>query len=279
MRQRGLLRAFVGADATVSVSSGGKAFQLATVGFSRDGSIRVHWPYLKIELAMVAAIHLPDEREGPVHIDMKQGGRYTSQLVKFSHHVSGDARFSQTGKVRSDVRRMSFPLNGPIGRIFELFCFLPAGFASLIKLKKSRVYIDFAMPDGLPAGVRIRGEWRARRELRQYTVPKGPAGPVTHTLHRLSGKVSPIFIVAPPSDAHAVRDHVLVISIEEQPSLPDGIDRSTVIFRGGWDSHDLTFEELVRRGGRGLWQKNFLTAVYPVRSDEQAQRLLGSIDL
>jgi hypothetical protein len=41
---------------------------------------------------------------------LNEGGKVTSHLVKFSHHPDGRVHFSQTGKVRTEIIRTSFPL-------------------------------------------------------------------------------------------------------------------------------------------------------------------------
>ena len=119
IRQRGRLKVFSAGDATIAVRSGEYVHQICQIGFSLDGSIRVQWPYLAVGQGILAAVPIP-EGGGSVTLELTELGRFTSQLVKFSHHTSGAAHFSKTKYTSNEVRRRTFRLDTTIGRIFEL---------------------------------------------------------------------------------------------------------------------------------------------------------------
>lgn len=52
-------------------------------------------------------------------LDLRDGGKVTSHLVKYAHHPDGEAHFSQTGKVLTQVRRRAMPLDGIEGHCFH----------------------------------------------------------------------------------------------------------------------------------------------------------------
>src|SRR5262245_12486654 len=120
VRQMGKLRLFVSAEATLVILTKVGFYQLAQFGFSRDGSFRIAWPYFHIHEGIVADVTFPAPEAGQMTISLTEKGRFTSQLVKFSHHPGGLALFTQTGRVVSKVRRNSFSLTGPIGRLFHI---------------------------------------------------------------------------------------------------------------------------------------------------------------
>lgn len=88
LRSRGRLRVFCAPDATILVRGGGEVRQVCQIGYSSDGSVRVQWPYVRIRQGIVAPVVIPSV-SGSMTIDLRATGRFTSQLVKFSHHASG----------------------------------------------------------------------------------------------------------------------------------------------------------------------------------------------
>jgi hypothetical protein len=55
---------------------------------------------------------------GPV--DLKPQGKCSSHNVKYAHHLTGEAHFSQDGKILTQIRRQSVPLRSAQGHIFTL---------------------------------------------------------------------------------------------------------------------------------------------------------------
>jgi hypothetical protein len=132
LRQKGRLKMFSASTATLSIRHADEYRQICQIGFNGDGSIRVAWPYLPVEQGIVAACEIPVGSTSQ-RIELQHTGKFTSQRVKFSHHTSGQAHFSLTGRTSNEIRRPSFPLTGPIGRIFELTAVFPAGFSPLAR--------------------------------------------------------------------------------------------------------------------------------------------------
>src|SRR5206468_693592 len=114
---------------------------------------------------------------------LSETGKFTSQLVKCSHHTSGEALFSKTGYVRSEIRRQSFPLTGPSGRIFELHVFFPDQFKRLERLKDQRLYLCFWHTRCRDA-IMILGEWRTKQWILENAGQGGLVGPETRWMNR-----------------------------------------------------------------------------------------------
>lgn len=274
VRQKGRLKLFCASDATVAIRTSGEQRQLCQLGYSADGSIRVQWPYLPVEHGIVAPLDFPEGASGPMTIDLQHSGKFTSQLVKYSHHVSGAAHFNKTKYTSNEVRRSSFPLTGPIGRIFELNVFHPRRFKPLNRLKPKRLYIGFDYGDEDISAVRIRAEWRRKSSIiDNANIRRASVGPLTRWMGRQTGIVEPVAFFAPPLDC-PIKDHLLCVTCERIP-LPDGANEAGIVFMGAYDMHEVP-DELA---GAAFKMKGCLVAMYPTESSDEVIRRVGSIDL
>jgi hypothetical protein len=269
LRQRGRFRLFAASDATIVLATRAGVFQVCQLGFSKDGSFRCAWPYLPIKQGIVAEVSFPATK-GPMTFSLNERGKFTSQLVKFSHHRSGIAQFSLTGKVRNDVRRESFPLTGPIGRLFELHCFFPSAFKPLTRLKPNRLYLPFVGDLPTDSAFMIRGEWRRKGE--GPVLGNGDVGPVSRFLHRRTGEEGTMINYGPPLD-NPNKTHVVNV-IGHSGSIPAGASEAGIVFLGGFDHHEVGPRDPIDgiiKGG--------LAAMYPAGGDADMRTRIGSIDV
>lgn len=117
-RVAGKIRAIAAPRVLVTVGDGRVYRKLLLLTFARDGSIFVQWPYFRQRSGILADARFRDGRLGGTY-DLEKIGRSTSHLVKFSHHIDGNAHFSQDGRVKTAIRRKSFRLDGPLGHLFQ----------------------------------------------------------------------------------------------------------------------------------------------------------------
>ena len=90
-----------------------KAFQIA---WGRDGSLYVTFPYFPHREGILTSFTLPGNGRRETVLNLEEGGKVASHDVKYSHHPSGQANFSKTGKVITEIKRQAVPLtqhNGP----------------------------------------------------------------------------------------------------------------------------------------------------------------------
>ena len=73
-----------------------KAFQIV---FGGDGSLFITFPYSRHRTGILSASAIPATGTRQSQVNLEQGGKVTSHLVKYSHHTDGRAHFSQTGKI------------------------------------------------------------------------------------------------------------------------------------------------------------------------------------
>lgn len=104
----------------IVVSHGDMYYRIAKVVFQRkDGSVIVSIPYFTPAQGLVCkALHPGGNPSVPIRLD--QVGFTTSHLVKYNHHPDGKAHFSQTGKVRTKVRKKAQTLDAVDGHLFTM---------------------------------------------------------------------------------------------------------------------------------------------------------------
>lgn len=273
LRQHGRLRVFAAGEATVLLGMGNNWHQLCQMGFARDGSFHIAWPYLPVHDGIVAEVTFPKHGSpGPVTLNLTEKGRFTSQLVKFSHHTSGIAQFSLTGGARGDVRRTSFRLNGPLGHLFQIQCQQPTAFKALSRLKSKRLYLAFYAPNLGEADFLLAGDWTRKRAILENTVGPGNVGPLALHKNRHTGAQGPMFFWSPPLES-PLEPHMLAIVGGAVPR-PQGAVEPGIVLLGGFDEHEVQpGEDRQSRVRAGL------VAMYPVKSSDELRQRLGSIDI
>ena len=110
-------------------------------------------------------------------MNLEHGGKVTSHLVKYSHHVDGRAHFSQDGKIFTTIKRQSVALEKQDGHIFSL---LIQGLNALDPAQddlqsSNHAAIEFAMEP--PAAVKFVGRWFDVNAMR-FSNPTTTIGPV-----------------------------------------------------------------------------------------------------
>lgn len=212
--------------------------RLCQIFFGRDGSIYVQFPYFKSRTGIVSEVRFGPGPQSPITVDLSNHGKVASHLVKFTHHTSGEVLFSQTGRVRTEIRRLSFPLNGPIGRVFELHAYWLSGFEPLQRGKQEsdRPYLPFVFRD-IPFAFIVSAQWRRKRAIEANFEPSGGvSGPVASIIHRRTGERSTVFSLGQPFGL-PLQDHVLMVGCAEA-QLPENLDHPMMLFLGGWDPHE-----------------------------------------
>lgn len=269
-RQEGRIRFLSAERATVLIGFPERLHQICQVQFAKDGGIFVHFPYFPPSLGILSETKAPPVGMKSVTYELTELGKFTSELVKFSHHPDGEVHFSQDGKVRTAIRRTSFPLDGPIGQIFQLNAYWPSGFAELTRVDKKRGYLTFLFRDRLPTAIRVVAEWRRKKEISD-NVEGVPPGPRTEILKKSTGESFQAFFFGPPT-GFPIQDHVLVVSAGVTVH-PKNVDSTTMVFVGGLDLHE------VAAPGIPAAPSGSLVFLYPSKAKASVIKQIGSIDL
>ena len=241
----------------------------------KDGSIFVDFPHFRERDGIATVVRLEPGGSPKRTIRLLEEGKVTSHLVKYAHHSDGRVHFSQDGKVRTEIKRQAnFPLNGPIGRVFDLLAFRPAaGFLPLdhLTMKKGRPYLVFDYKNQIPAAVRIRASWRRKVDVSNWSrPPKTPLGPRAKVESAVNGSTSSVFFFGQPP-SYPLQDHVLAIFCNEV-TPPSGLVGSTLLFFCGADADE------VAQPGDAAPPSEYLVAMYPVTDRGELERLVGTID-
>jgi hypothetical protein len=114
------VKGFLSERVVVTVTADGHRHKICQIVFGKDGSLYLTFPYFKHTEGLLAEATVDGPPGAETLIDLAKKGKVASHLVKYSHHTSGEALFSQTSKVKTVVRRQSVPLAEQQGHIFTL---------------------------------------------------------------------------------------------------------------------------------------------------------------
>jgi hypothetical protein len=272
VRQDRALKYVASERTTVVVGTALGLHQVCQITFGKkDGSIYVQCPYFKHKAGIVAALEIPTEVRGAVTYNMQEAGKVTSHLVKYAHHPDGSVHFSQDGKVRTEIRGMSFSLREAIGPVFEIHGFYLGGFETITWAKPGRAYLPFVFYNGLPTTIQVSAQWRRRSDIIENIQPRGgTTGPLAEIQSRRTRMRGVAYFLGPPVD-FPIQSHVLMIECGN-PEMPSTIDRDTLIMMGGWNVEETTLHD------PGKPATSFLMAMYPVQSPEKLVYTIGTID-
>ncbi|HEY7406274.1 MAG TPA: hypothetical protein VIB39_22295 [Candidatus Angelobacter sp.] len=261
----------VRSDVTViAVQAGSQRHKLFNVVFGKDGSLYVGLPYFSYQAGIVASATIPGNQKMTNDVNLQIGGKISSHLVKYSHHWSGTALFSQDGKVRSEIRRQSVPLTMLRGHIFSIIIqglenFSLADPAKDRGLSKKRAVVNFALEDHKASGaIKIVGRWFDHHRLSFSQTSPNIVGPAIATVDS-AGKTANGFILASPS---VNAQHVLILNCYQIDSVSP--KSSLMLFYGGFSPESVMSDTSKEAG--------FLTCLYPAEDAEELRQLLGSID-
>ena len=237
-----------------------KAFQIV---FHKDGSFFISFPYFRHRTGLLSISSMPANGLRESQVNLELGGRVTSHLVKYSHHVDGRAHFSQDGKIYTAIKRQSIALDKQDGHIFSL---LVQGLSALDpahdELRSTkRAAIEFAMEP--PEAIKFIGRWFDVNSMR-FSNPTPTIGPVVPGLDPDGNQTGQIFTASPCANAH----HVLAISCVPIPSL--GPEPEIFVFYGGFSSREI-MTDVGKEAG-------FLAFLYPISAPEKLRERLGSVD-
>lgn len=238
--------------------------RIAKVKFNRDGSIYVFFPGFAKTEGVLCRARMSAGQSGETKLDLAENGRVTAHLVKYAHHPDGEAHFSQDGKVKTEVRRKSVPLQEQRGHLFTIQIQNIEGFRVLPVPRKEQLTLE--LPENLRA-LKITG-WRHRftdLKLPEGAIPTGsPKGIQT------SDGVARVGLFVAPPEGQLFDDVVLFLAVEETPLLSED-NVPQLIFVGGFDPTAIALNHSV--------DTEFLAFAYPCSDFKQLKERIGCIDL
>ena len=240
------------------------------VVFARDGSFFVTCPYFRHRIGLLSSSTIPATGQQTSQIDMKPGGKVASHLVKYAHHVDGEAHFSQDGKIRTLIRRRSVRLDEHNGHIFTVMLRGLRAFEAANagrdqgSISPQRTVITFDIDaHNEERAIKLVGRWYHVDAINPED-QSFDAGPVVSTVDP-HGVTRIAALLANPTQETR---HVLLVTCEEIQPLSG--EPEMLMFYGGFD-HKSVMTNASREAG-------FLAFSYPIADAETLRRSLGTVD-
>lgn len=257
----------------VSVERRGRCHKVFQCQFlKRDGSVFISFPYFRHTSGLVSAVDWPAGQPSTA-VSLEPGGKVASHLVKYSHHPSGRAHFSQDGRVRTVIKKQAVPLSEVEGHLFTLHVQGLEAFDVLDRLERNqppsakRTGLRFELKDDDPDGVKFVGRLHRDTWLEERAI-----GHNVHPIMRIidaDGHEKPAFVCSTPMGREG-QQLCLVISCEPQPISAPNLE-SSMLFVAGFDS--------AAKMNDSNQPVSFLATFYPADNVEDLRERLGSIDL
>jgi hypothetical protein len=193
-------------------------------------------------------------------------------LVKYAHHPSGRAHFSQDGKVLTLIKKNAVPLADLEGHLFTLHVHGLEGFDALddAELNEApnvkRTGVRFTLGPDCPGSVKLVGML-----YRDTTLERRSADGIVHPVMQLKtpdGTILSGFICSQVLGRPG-QERCVLIYCESMPKLDQGRE-SSMLFVSGFDSA-AAMNDVTRA-------VSFLAFSYPADNVEDLRRRLGSID-
>lgn len=238
-----------------------------------DGSLYVTFPYFHTQKGFVSIGTFPRlMRQGK--IDLEPTGKVTSNQVKYAHHPDGEVHFSQSGKVKTSVRRKCLPLNRADGHLFTINVQNISSFDSDPvsedhPTKQSKTTLNFKFDGEEPDRIKFVVRWyKPETFLRMSKVKSKEFGPNIRT-QAPDGKVKMAFLAGPPL-GWPLHKFMMLITCESTPAL-EKESESLLMFIGGFDPPEI-MDDLSK-------PFSFLYMSYPAPDYEALEKRIGSIDI
>jgi hypothetical protein len=252
----------------IAVETPSGRFKLFQIVCRNDGSILVPFPYYKCSSAQLTEKTLQSGHKYPS--DLNVSGPLTTHHVKYTHHMDGEAHFSQDGKILTRVRRRANSLRAFRGHLFTVQL---QGLSDFEQVKdrdlgeKGRQLVCMRLAAD-PTSLKLVAHLYSAAELIRRTVLPKDAGPWIRVLRDQKEYAAALLAVGGGTDPLA---RILTLSFEEIPRVfpnqPSGFS-----FIGGFDAPETAFDH--------NQDTSFLVLLSPPGSDpSEMVKQFGSLDL
>jgi virulence-associated protein VapD len=252
-----------------------KVFKL---GFTAsDGSIWIAFPYYRQSHGVAAVVSYPSQTES-LNVNLGEVGRVTSHRVKYTHHRSGLALFSQTGKVFSEIRKPSIPLSTIEGHLCTVHVSgltefaeddiaQPDDWISATCPTANAHTVTFDIPSRASSAIKFVVHCYNKRRLRPL-VKHGPLGPLVFLDSASPTPQQGVLLAAPIAEPGAAT--YLIVKAATVSNFIE-LGRSCLVFIGGFDPPEIARDPTK--------PTSMLALSYPVDKYEDLLASVGTIDL
>lgn len=266
------VRAYGAERYVIACKSPGGSSKIFQIAFAKsDSSLFVTFPYLRDEPGRVGLVHLPVGKTYPTDLTVGHDFPVTSHAVKYSHHPSGRAHFSLSGKVRASIGKDAVPLSGAEGHIFTIQAQGMHRFDPLLASdvgNRKRGVIPFGFAQDLPAATKFTAFLYSEAECRRRFVQAGNESP--WFLAKVPDGTSRLGILLATPFSHEGQRHFLMLTVEERSAFC-AEQEVWLSLMGGFDPPD--------RATDHDQPTSFLMCIYPASDTFEALvRQVGTID-
>lgn len=259
----------------ITAEAGGERAKILSIFWERQLGYYVYLGYFRHQDAVLGR-YLNDAPFGqPTKFDLRKGGVASNDVLKFSHHASGQAHFSlnrrdpllETRTPPLAVNQSGAPSRSG-GFVFsamfkDLTAFepnLPVGPGETPPLLKTRRSLNFRHPGDPATPMKLVGWWYPIRALEIVDYASGAPWEPKPIQFRPDGRrLVTGFLLAPPLD-WPWTDHGLVIT-DDSSNAPDSPLGAYLVFQGGFRRE--------RDGEGNDAGDSFLAAIFADRSNEE----------
>jgi hypothetical protein len=265
--------AFNSEKITIAIATEANICKLFQLGFQkRDGSLFISFPYYRDAHGLLCLATLQAGKQYPDKLDLTEGGKFTSHKVKYSHHPDGNALFSQDGKIYSQVRKKSVPLDSANGHLFTVQIQGLADFDPIAPGEKQpsatarRTRINYVFQGNPPEAVKFVGHCYSESQLTGMIVAHGTEPWISMTRPDRSQVVGAII----RNPYLSSREPCYLLLFCEAISRLDDQEYSALMFMGGFDPREIALNH--------SRDTSFLALSYPTSSYQHLGKKLGSVD-
>ena len=217
----------------ISVRWRGREVKICQLIFRKD-AFCVAFPYHPESAGVLARIVVPVVSPGQtVNVDFGRVGFKTQHKIKYSHYVSGDCHFSQSGRIYTKVRNVSYGLAQSQRHLFTIHA---QGLQHFAEPASGDDASRFDLGDSPPPpSVRIVGRWYKHR------LPPNVANPITFEMTNPDYRGPAM--ACPPAIGSGLDGYVILLEAFVQPPISRDGDFN-LLFQGGFgpEAHDLSKE-------------------------------------
>lgn len=226
-------------NCTITVTSKGSRYKLFKIFFGAKGDVYINFPYYKENNGIVGQAFLKPQAES-ITLD-PDCAKITSHLVKFAYHPDGETHFSQDGKVKTEIRKKSLPLDKLDGHIFTVSLQNIEKFDEANSPKyndnfsKKKSVINFNLGDIDFEALKFVGIWNPFTSLIKnisHPIPPNVIGP-QFTYKGRKGEQSVGFLIG-PEPGNPFNGYVLSLRLSLIPKLNKETE-TALTFMGGFD--------------------------------------------
>jgi hypothetical protein len=260
-----------------TAEANGVRSKIFSVFFFRELGFFVHLGYFSPCHALLGCYTVGGSGSPRTTINLESGGKVSTHGFKYSHHASGEAHFSQSGQIRTEVKNITTPLSLKLGHVFTIIFGGIRSFAQIESRDKkvpsaNRTVLNFRFDDAsFPPG-KVIGWWYPLDAVRVSEFAEGnPWQPKQVTLRAQDGRLLPGFLTTPPID-WGWSGYGLLLTVDPIRKPSSSLE-AFLLFQGG--------VSVARNETGNILSETFIAAMFADRTDDLVRLTdeLGTLDL